>query len=228
MERLDKILSKSNVLSRKDTLRYVKSGRIKVDGSPVSSPNVKVRDDASVEIDGALVELYRPVLLALNKKEGYVTTTSSSEGPNVMELLPEKYIRLSLKPVGRLDKDTSGLLLFTNDGDLLHRLISPKKEIEKEYLVTHKGRVTDEIIASFASGLVLGDGTVLKPAVLTPVEDGKSRLIIREGKYHQVKRMMGSLGLEVTALERIRIGSLTLSGLERGEVREVDVEQLFN
>lgn len=228
MERLDKILSKSNVLSRKETLRYVKSGRIKVDGSPVSSPDVKVRDDAVVEIDGTLVELYRPVLLMMNKKEGYVTTTSSSEGPSVMELLPEKYIRLSLKPVGRLDKDTSGLLLFTNDGELLHRLISPKKEIEKEYLVTHKGHVTDEIIASFASGLVLGDGTVLKPAVLTPLEDGKSRLTIREGKYHQVKRMMGSLGLEVTALERIRIGSLTLSGLERGEVREVDVEQLFN
>lgn len=228
MERLDKILSSSGLLSRSETERYVRKKRIKVDGRVALSSGEKVGEDAAIEIDGSPVARYRKVLLMMNKPQGYVTTTSEKEGRNVMDILPEEYRLLSLKPVGRLDKDTTGLLLFTNDGDLLHTLISPKREIEKEYLVTHKGTLTDEIIDEFASGLLLPDGTKCRSAVLRRIDDEVSSLILHEGKYHQVKRMMGSCGLEVTALERIRVGSLSLSGLKRGEVRVVKVEQLFD
>lgn len=225
---MDKILSSGGILTRSETSKYVKKGRIKVDGRVVASPGERVDETSLIEIDNSPVHLYGRILLMMNKPEGYVTTTSTSEGKNVMELLPEEYSRLSLNSVGRLDKDTTGLLLFTNDGELLHRLISPKREIEKEYIVTHKGSVTDEIIEEFASGLVLADGTRCRSAVLKSLGEGRSSLILHEGRYHQVKRMMGSKGLEVTALERVRIGSLTLSDLKRGEVREVSVEQLFN
>lgn len=228
MERLDKILSSSGLLSRSETERYVRKKRIKVDGRVALSSGEKVGENAVIEIDDSPVERYRKVLLMMNKPQGYVTTTSEKEGRNVMDILPEEYRLLSLKPVGRLDKGTTGLLLFTNDGDLLHTLISPKRVIEKEYLVTHKGTLTDEIINEFASGFILPDGTKCRSAVLRRISDGVCSLILHEGKYHQVKRMMGSRGLEVTALERIRVGSLSLSGLKRGEVRVVKVEQLFD
>lgn len=221
MERLDKILSSVGVASRKETRTLVRDGRIKINGVVASRFDEKIGESDDITLDGETVERFHPVLIAMNKPVGYVTSTDSKDGRTVMELLPERYIRLGVKPVGRLDKDTSGLLLFTNDGNLLHNLISPKREIEKEYIVTHKGKVTPEIILSFREGVTLGDGTKCRPAVLLPIGDGKASLTIWEGKYHQVRRMMAFFGLDVTALQRVREGEVTLSGLKEGDVREL-------
>ncbi len=223
MDRLDKVLSSSNISSRSETKRLIREKRITVNGSPALSSDMKISEEDTIEVDGTIVERMHPVVIVMNKPSGYVTSTSDPLNPTVMSLLPERYIKLSVKPVGRLDKDTTGVLLFTNDGALAHRLISPSRDVEKEYLVTHKGKVTPEIIASFKSGLTLPDGEKLKEAELIPIEEGKSRLIIKEGKYHQVKRMMALFGLDVTALERIREGSVELGDLERGCVKELDI-----
>ena len=136
-----------------------------------------------------------------------------------MELLPKELQGRGLNPVGRLDKATEGLLLFTNDGDLLHRLISPKKEVPKIYYAQHEGTATDEDVAAFASGLTLGDGTVCLSAKLEPLGPGESRVTVCEGKYHQVRRMLASRGLPVTYLERQQEGDLTLGDLPRGQIR---------
>ena len=157
----------------------------------------------------------------LNKPAGFVTATEDPVERTVMELLPENMKHLDLKPVGRLDKATEGLLLFTNDGDLLHRLISPKKEVPKRYYARHEGAATAEDVAAFASGLTLGDGTVCLPAELIRLKEGESYVRVCEGKYHQVRRMMASRGMTVTYLERRKEGELTLGNLQRGEVREL-------
>ena len=138
-----------------------------------------------------------------------------------MELLPGELKHLDLKPVGRLDKATEGLLLFTNDGDLLHRLISPKKEVPKVYYARHEGQAEQEDVEAFASGLTLRDGTVCLPAVLEPLGPGESLITVCEGKYHQVRRMMASRNMTVTYLERRKEGSLVLGDLPRGQVREL-------
>ena len=127
--------------------------------------------------------------------------------------------------MGRLDKATEGLLLFTNDGDLLHKLISPKKEVPKIYYAKHEGRATDEDVEAFAAGLVLRDGLECLPAKLEPLGEGESLITVCEGKYHQVRRMMASRGMTVTYLERRQEGMLTLNGLPRGETRELTSEE---
>ena len=138
-----------------------------------------------------------------------------------MELLPPELAAMDLKPVGRLDKATEGLLLFTNDGDLLHRLISPKKEVPKVYYARHEGTAADADVAAFATGLTLRDGTVCLPAKLEPLGPGESLITVCEGKYHQVRRMMASREMHVEYLERRQEGALTLGDLPRGQVREL-------
>jgi 16S rRNA pseudouridine516 synthase len=138
-----------------------------------------------------------------------------------MELLPAHYRAMDVKPVGRLDKATEGLLLFTNDGDLLHRLISPKKEVQKVYYARHEGTAGEEDIAAFEAGLTLRDGTVCLPAKLAPLGPGESLITVCEGKYHQVRRMMASRGMTVLYLERRVEGGLELGDLPRGELREL-------
>ncbi len=226
MERLDKILSSSGLCTRREARVLVREKRITVNGKEASSPDMKINEEDNILLDGEKIERMHSVTAVMNKSEGFVTSTDDPGSRTVMELLPERFRRLGLYPVGRLDKDTTGLLLFTNDGDLAHRLISPRRNVEKEYLVTHTGTVTDEIIEEFRRGLVLKDGTVCRSAELKRVADNQSLLTITEGKYHQVKRMMGSKGLAVTALERVREGKLTLSGLGRGEVRELTEEEI--
>ena len=221
MERLDKILSSSGVCTRREVRDLVRKRRLLVDGEEPSSPDMKIEPDAEILLDGERIETRHRVVAVMNKPAGYVTSTDDPRDRTVMQLLPPRLLRLGLYPVGRLDKDTTGVLLFTNDGPLAHRLISPKRNVEKEYLVTHTGTVNEEIIEEFRNGLVLGDGTVCRSALLRKLDENRSLLTITEGKYHQVKRMMGVKGLSVTALERVRECSITLSGLERGEVREL-------
>ena len=174
-------------------------------------------------MDGAAVEKYRKVLLMLHKPAGYVTSTDDPRDRTVMELIPERYRKFGVTPVGRLDKETEGLLLLTNDGDLAHRILSPRSGVWKTYYAEHEGTASAEDCAAFEAGLTLGDGTKCLPARLEPQGHGKSLIHVQEGKYHQVRRMMAARGMPVTYLKRIAEGGLTLGGLEKGAVAELDV-----
>lgn len=227
MERLDKFLCDSGAGTRSQVKLILRAGRVQVDGAPEKDGGRKI-DPAKNEItlDGVrLAGKYRAVFM-MNKPEGYVTATEDAREKTVMELLPAQLRHLELKPVGRLDKATEGLLLFTNDGELLHRLISPKKEVPKVYYARHEGTASRQDADAFAAGLTLADGTVCRSAVLEPLGAGESMITVCEGKYHQVRRMMASRGLTVTYLERRREGGLSLDGLPRGGIRALTEEEI--
>ncbi|MBQ7341251.1 MAG: rRNA pseudouridine synthase [Oscillospiraceae bacterium] len=229
MERLDKFLANCGVGTRSQVKGILKTGAVSVDGVAEKDGSRKI-DPAvqSITVNGEPLQAAGRVVLMLNKPAGYVTATEDRTERTVMELLPEKYCHMDLRPVGRLDKQTEGLLLFTNDGDLLHRLISPKKEVPKVYYAKHEGTAGSEDVAAFASGLTLADGTECLPAVLQPLGAGESLITVCEGKYHQVRRMMAARGMHVDYLERRQEGSLTLGDLPRGAVRELTAVELTN
>ena len=228
MERLDKFLCDSGVGTRSQVKAILKSGRVTVDGRPEKDPSKKVDvETQSVCLDGEPLTGKRRMVVMLNKPAGFVTATEDASERTVMELLPEQWKHLELKPVGRLDKATEGLLLFTNDGDLLHRLISPKKGVEKVYYARHEGQAAEADVAAFAAGLELRDGSRCLPAVLEPLGPGESRIIVREGKYHQVRRMMASRNMTVLYLERQREGFLTLGDLPRGQTKELTQQEIL-
>lgn len=229
MERLDKYLCDCGAGTRSQVKTMLKAGRVTVDG--------KIEKDGSRKVDPAVSEIcldgekqgtVGTIVVMMNKPMGYVTATEDKTERTVMELLPAPYKNMDLKPVGRLDKATEGLLLFTNDGDLLHRLISPKKAVPKVYYARHDGTAGEADIKAFAEGLTLRDGTICLPAVLEPLGEGESRVTVCEGKYHQVRRMLASRGLPVTYLERRQEGKLTLGNLERGAVRQLTENELEN
>ena len=222
MERLDKFLCDSGVGTRSQVKVILKAGRVQVDGKVEKDNSRKVDPQTqTITLDGEVLGGKRRIVVMLNKPEGYVTATEDKNDRTVMELLPENMKHLDLKPVGRLDKATEGLLLFTNDGDLLHRLISPKKEVPKIYYARHEGTAGQEDVEAFAAGLELRDGTHCLSAVLEPLGEGESLITVCEGKYHQVRRMMASRNMTVTYLERRQEGKLTLGDLPRGQVREL-------
>ena len=227
MERLDKFLTNAGVATRSQVKVILKTGRVAVDGKPVKDGAAKIDPEKqSVTLDGEIIGGKRRMVVMLNKPEGFVTSTEDPRDRTVMELLPGEYKHQDLKPVGRLDKATEGLLLFTNDGDLLHRLISPKKEVAKVYYAKDVGTAGEEDIAAFAAGLTLGDGTVCLSAKLEPMGPGESLITVCEGKYHQVRRMMASRQMTVLYLERRSEGGLKLGGLERGTCRELTLEEI--
>ena len=227
MERLDKFLCDSGVGTRSQVKAILKSGRVTVDGKPEKDSARKIDPNVQVIcLDGEPLGGKRRIVLMLNKPEGFVTATEDKNDRTVMELLPPVYQHLDLKPVGRLDKATEGLLLFTNDGDLLHRLISPKKEVPKVYYARHEGTAGEADIAAFAAGLTLRDGLNCLSAKLEPLGPGESLITVCEGKYHQVRRMMASRNMTVLYLERRQEGSLTLGDLPRGQVRELSKEEI--
>ena len=227
MERLDKFLCDSGAGTRSQVKAILKAGRVTVDGIPERDGSRKIDPAAQrVALDGEVLGGKRRMVVMLNKPAGYVTATEEARQKTGMELLPKEWAHLDLKPVGRLDKETEGLLLFTNDGDLLHRLIAPKQEVPKVYYARHEGCATEEDVAAFAAGLTLKDGTLCRSAVLEPLGAGESLITVCEGKYHQVRRMMASRGMTVTYLERRREGSLSLGDLPRGQARELTAEEL--
>lgn len=225
MQRLDKSLSEAGAASRKELRAIIRAGRVTVNGAVVRDPEAKVSETDELELDGERV-CRGPVVLMLNKPAGYVTSTADPRERTVMELLPDKYRRMGVAPVGRLDKETEGLLLFTNDGPLAHRLISPRHEVVKIYEAEHKGEAGEEDAAAFRAGLTLRDGTVCRPAELEPLGPGRSRVTLCEGKYHQVRRMLASRGLPVTGLRRVAEGGLTLGDLPTGTWRELRPEEI--
>ena len=227
MERLDKFLTNAGIATRSQVKAILKTGRVRVDGKPVKDGAAKIDPGSqTVTLDGEVIGGKRRMVVMLNKPEGFVTSTEDPRDRTVMELLPAEYRSQELKPVGRLDKATEGLLLFTNDGALLHRLISPKKEVPKVYYAKHEGTAGEEDIAAFKAGLTLRDGTVCLPAELRPLGPGESLITVCEGKYHQVRRMMASRQMTVLYLERRSEGGLELGTLARGACRELTLEEI--
>lgn len=226
MQRLDKYLSEAGVESRRKIKDVIRSGRVTVNGEVFRMPDGKIDETtAVVTLNGELISRgSKTVVLMMNKPSGCVTAASDAKDKTVMEYLPKQYRRLM--PIGRLDKETEGLLLFTNDGYLAHRLLSPKRGIEKTYYAEHEGTVTQEDIDLFAQGCVLKDGTQCLPAVLEKLGEGKCLVRVREGKYHQVRRMMASLRKPVTYLRRISEGTLELGDLPIGMTRELTNDEI--
>ena len=227
MERLDKFLCGSGAGTRSQVKAVLKSGRVTVDGLPEKDGARKIDPDTQeICLDGERLGGKVRTVLLMNKPAGFVTATEDPVEKTVMELLPPEVRHLDLKPVGRLDKATEGLLLFTNDGDLLHRLISPKKEVPKVYYARHEGTAGEEDVAAFRQGLTLRDGTECLPALLEPLGPGESLITVNEGKYHQVRRMMASRSMTVTYLERRKEGTLTLGSVPRGKTRLLSEEEI--
>ena len=222
-ERLDKRLASTGRWSRREVKELIRQGRVQVDGRPAARPEDKVEEGSAILVDGQGVDCAPFVYLMLHKPAGLLTATEDRRQRTVLDLLPEHLRRRGLFPVGRLDKDTTGLLLLTDDGALAHDLLSPKKHVDKVYLARVDGRVDGADAAALAAGMVLGDGLRCLPAGLEPLGDGSECLVtLREGKYHQVKRMLAARGKPVLALKRLSMGPLELDGaLEPGQWREL-------
>ena len=234
--RLDKIIASTGLYSRKEVKTLVRQGRVLADGRIVNSVEEKFDPEATAfAVDGAPLRYSTYTYIMLNKPAGLLSATEDKRAETVLDLLTPDLRRQGLFPVGRLDKDSEGLLLLTNDGALAHDLLSPKKHVDKVYYVRTEGTLTDEDRAAFADGLTLGDGLECLPAdleILSAGESSEALVTLREGKFHQVKRMLAARGKPVTYLQRIRMGNLTLdSGLSLGTYRFLtnkEVEELKN
>ncbi|MCL2365638.1 MAG: rRNA pseudouridine synthase [Oscillospiraceae bacterium] len=221
--RLDKLISDSGMYTRNESHVLVKSGRVSIAGCIAISPTEKVDPDIhEVKIDHKQLVYRKFVYIMMNKPQGFVSATEDRHEQTVIALLDEKYQKLGLFPAGRLDKDTEGFLLLTNDGDFAHRITSPNKHINKQYFAQIDGDVTDADIDLFSKGLKLADGTFCRPSVLERT-DGGVYLTLSEGKYHQVKRMLAAIGKPVKYLKRISIGGLMLDdALKPGQYKEIN------
>ena len=213
-QRLDKLLSSTGRWSRQEAKALIKAGRVLVDGVPAGRGEDRADPTVSrVQVDGADLLWQAHTYVMLNKPAGVVSATGDARQKTVLDLLPEELRRRGLFPVGRLDKDTEGLLLLTNDGDLAHRLLSPKKHVDKVYYARLDRPLSPADCAAFEQGILLADGTRCRPAELRLLGDGREALItLREGKFHQVKRMTASRGAAVLYLKRLSMGPLELDG----------------
>ena len=234
VQRLDKLLSSQGapfgIAGRSEAQRLVRSGRVAVDGTPVRDPAAKVSPAGQrVEVDGRPLTYKEHVYIMCNKPPGLLCVSRDPRAPTVIDLVPPELRRRGLFPAGRLDKDTVGLVLITDDGDFAHRLLSPRKKIFKTYQAVVDGPVTPAHEAAFAEGTSLEDGTRCLPAFLRVLREGEQPLTeirIAEGKYHQIKRMFQSVGRNVLWLKRISMGGLALDpGLEEGKCREITQEE---
>lgn len=231
MERLDKILSSALKISRADVKKLMKKQSVTVNGASVKSGEMKIDPDTDeIRLNGRDVVYQKNIYLMMNKPEGVISASNDRSQETVVDLVPEEYRRDGLFPAGRLDADTTGFVLITDDGDFAHRILSPKNHVEKTYHARLAQRLSDGDIERFLSGIELKDGTLCLEARLRVIEDGETPLVevvIHEGKYHQVKRMFAALGNRVVQLRRIKIGGLSLDGtLAEGECREITREEI--
>lgn len=217
--RLDKYLSNQAGMSRSEAREALKSLRVTVNGVTEKHYDYKVEPGKDIiTVNGNEIAYNEYLYVLLNKPKGVLTATEDKRQKTVLDLLPEDMRRRDMAPVGRLDKDTTGLLLLTDDGVVAHKIISPKSKIEKEYIAVLDGAVTDEHVKAFAEGIKLADGSECMPARLKILGENTASITICEGKYHQIKRMFGTVGLGVNELSRIRIGQLRIpEGLAEGE-----------
>ena len=230
--RLDKIIAASGKYSRREVKLLIRQGRVLVDGLPARAPEDKVDPEASeILVDGERLPYRRYTWLMLHKPAGVLSATEDGWGTTVLDLLPQELRRRNLFPVGRLDKDTEGLLLLTNEGVLAHDLLSPRRHVDKVYYARTAGQLREEDRQAFAAGMTLGDGLKCLPAELeilsAGLEGSEALVTLREGKFHQVKRMLAARGTPVLYLKRIRMGNLTLDpALAPGEYRYLTEKEL--
>ena len=228
MERLDKLLAGTGKWSRREVKALVRQGLVRVDGRLAASAEDKLDPAvAVVTVAGETISLCRFTYVMLYKPAGVLTATEDRKQPTVLDLLPPELRRIGLAPVGRLDKDTVGLLLLTNDGELAHRLLSPKYHVEKRYFARVDGELSAADAEAFARGMTLGDGLECLPAGLEVLPDRVCIVTLREGKFHQVKRMLAARGAPVLYLKRLSMGPLTLDdSLAAGAYRLLRAEEI--
>lgn len=229
--RVDKLLSNVGVASRAELKKYCKQGLISVNGKVINNPGVQVdSENDEVMFNGEKIVYREFIYIMLNKPDGYISATFDKHDPIVLDLIDSSYLVFEPFPVGRLDKDTEGLLVLTNDGQLSHRVLSPKKHVPKTYYAKIQGKVTEEDILAFEKGVILDDGYETMPSqlkILKSDDISEIELIIHEGKFHQVKRMFESVDKKVVYLKRISMGKLKLDeSLELGEYRELTEEEV--
>ena len=216
--RFDKIIANQFNVSRKDARIAIRRGKGMVNGKVVRDFGALVDTESDISFCGQALEYKEYIYILMNKPKGVLSASNDKNRKTVVDLVPEEYKRQGLFPVGRLDKDTTGLLIITDDGDFAHRAIAPNKNVFKTYEVTLDGEVTEDMVPTFSQGIVLADGTLCKSAILKPLGENKAEVMISEGKYHQIKRMFGTVGLGVNELKRKAIGGLSLpSDLAEGE-----------
>jgi 16S rRNA pseudouridine516 synthase len=222
-ERLDKFIASQSTLSRKDAAKAIRDKRVSVNGELCREGDCKIdTDHDTVVLDGTPLNYRKNVYYMLNKPAGCVSATEDREEKTVIDLVPPEMRRDGLFPAGRLDKDTTGLLILTDDGGYAHRMLSPKKHVDKTYIALLDREPDASVCGEFEKGIVLGDGAVCQPGQAVLLGEKRVQVVIREGKYHQVKRMFAALGYHVEALERVRIGALSLDrSLAPGELREL-------
>ena len=227
MERIDKIISEQTYYTRKEIKKLISKGIVYVNGEQVKKPEIKYDEtNISININGEEIEVKKHVYLLLNKPKEYVSATEDDSQNTVLDLLPEKYKNRNIFPAGRLDKDTTGLMLITDDGEFAHNILSPRKHVKKEYEVTLDIPVTEAMVKGFKEGVNLNDGEC-KSAVLEITGEYTAKVTITEGRYHQIKRMFGCYGAKVIELNRICMGNLYLpKDLKLGEVKEATEEEL--
>ena len=232
-QRLDKIIASTGKWSRKEVKNLIRHGQVLVDGLPAAGPEEKADPEAAeIVVNGERLTYQRYTWIMLNKPAGYLSATEDGRGKTVLDLLAQELRRQGLFPVGRLDKDTEGLLLLTNEGGLAHDLLSPRHHVDKVYYARVAGHLTEEDCQAFAAGMTLDDGLVCQSAVLEILsagEESEAHVTLREGKVHQVKRMLAYRGKPVLYLERVKMGNLTLDpDLPRGEYRFLTAEEVEN
>lgn len=226
MERLDKVISSQTIYSRNDVKKLLKLGVITVNGEIVSKPNIYVDlDNDVICVDNKKIDYKKYVYLILNKPKGYISATCDGDYPVVVELVPVKYQNRKIFPCGRLDKDTTGLMILSDDGQFSHNILSPKKHIKKKYLVEVDKDLKESMINDFREGIKLKDFECMS-SLLEIIDNRHCYVTISEGKYHQIKRMFLSYGITVLELKRISMGKLELpSNLNEGECRELTKDE---
>lgn len=227
MERVDKIIATQTEYSRKDVKKLVAQKKVSVNGEIISASDMKVEPEtAEITINGARINIKNYVYLVLHKPKGYISATEDRKMRTVLDLVPQEYSHRELFPAGRLDKDTTGLMIITDDGSFVHNILAPKKHVKKTYEVTLDIPANDEMIKAFAEGVMLNDGKC-KPALMEITGENTAKVTLTEGRYHQIKRMFGCFGAKVIELHRIQIGNFVLpDDLKIGECRELTEEEL--
>ena len=227
MERIDKIIGTQTEYSRKDVKKLISQKRIQVNGEIVLKPDIKIDIDKDIIcIDGIEINIKKHIYLVLNKPAGYISATEDRNMSTVLDLINEKYLHRDLFPAGRLDKDTTGLMIITDDGKFAHDILSPKKHVSKTYEVTIDIPTNEDMVKGFKEGIFLKDGKC-KTAIMEITGEYTARVILTEGRYHQIKRMFGCYGAKVLKLHRTKMGNLCLpKNLKEGESRELTCEEL--
>lgn len=227
-QRLDKLLASQGTLSRREVKELIRKGQVKVGGVVTKAADAKVGDGDQIEVAGKPLDVRHHLYLMLNKPQGVVSASRGDGVPTVVDLVPPELLRKGLFPAGRLDKDTVGFVLITDDGAFAHDILSPRRHVEKEYRVQVDVPITQDMAQRFAQGMAIGPDQCL-PAVLTldPADPQGATVVLREGMYHQIKRMFAACGATVTALRRVRMGGLWLDpALEPGQCRELTPQEL--